>query len=326
MPIQKMARAAALSLALASAAGCGSPDDFPPRPSVADGATGTFLDGSTQATMQAPSISSTPSKACTASVAIQGTTAPGALVTVAGGQLDTTVEAGATGSFCVDVYLTPNETNILRIQAYHEDRGLSPETTIEVEHYTCSGDDIQGPITDDDTAQSKNVALGQPVFSKDEPKSGKRESIVDDAPSTGVTFEGGARNFWAKYGGWVFVKLAKARNIKKVVVKWGGRSGKKFQVVVTDAQDPTTVDGSWTEVASNGNGGSEDTFRLEGTSWATAVGLKLDEDNKKEYWYAPWEWDREKFDIQELQVWDAPGAGDGHTPEPTHTCAAQVGF
>ena len=323
MSIRRMASAAVITLTLASAAGCGSLGGPGPGTRLTDGGAGGQKDTDSHAPMQAPVLTAVPPRVCTESVAIRGTTAPGALVTVTGGAQDVTGTAGTGGSFCLDVYLTANEANTLVVRAYHESRGMSPNATIEVEHYTCGGgDDIKGPIGGDETDQPKNVALGQPVLSRDEPKSGKRTSLVDDDTSTEVTFKGGPKNP-KPYNGWVFVKLDKPCNVKKIVVKWGERYGKKYDVLFSDAQNPKEVDGSWLEYAVDAVGGV-DTFRIQGTVWASAIGLRLKQDNKNESWTKPWKWKKETFNIAELQVWCKP-EGSGHTPEPNHTCAALTG-
>ena len=241
-----------------------------------------------------------------------------------------------SGQFCLDVKLTPGAVNKLEVRAQDAVRGTSDATIVEVEQSPCTPD---SETPKPEAPKSVNVAVGQPVTTRDKPKKNQPGFATDGDNSSYVEVGGSDGTFgWNDWKGWVMVDLGKLYELSKIVVRFKDRDGSgdkyatKYKVLVSSMSDPGNPDldnGKWIEVGSTGDGdGGTDTWNLSQTQpIARYVALWLQQDGKphwKENIGIPFVGKKydEIFDVSEIEVWDVPKKSVTDGPPDTNTCAA----
>jgi hypothetical protein len=276
----------------------------------------------------------TPSTTCEKEVSIAGTAEAGATVFVIGGLSPIATDPDPlTGRFCVPVQLNPGQTNELIVRAQHPDKGVSNPVTVTVVQNACTGGgDDAAPQNTVEQEPSKNVALHAPVQSKDVPEEGNDSLITDNDTTTFALWADWPWVCWStSYDGWVWVKLEKLTELKKIVIQWrdakgiGIGYGQEYKILISpmaDPGEPSLTNGKWIELRNviDGDGG-KDTFNLDSEiPVAQHVALWLIQDGRSTV--SNWTLCSNDFAVSEVQVWDMPKTvSSPSTPSKNNVCA-----
>ena len=321
-------RTARISLtALALLAGClDGPAENPPlrldTPAV-------HRDGGGDPNVPPPVIDTAaiPGQTCEERIAIAGTARPGSTVFSSGGGGSAIGTAAAgSGRFCLEVYLSPNQANVIEVRA-QDGASVSLPATVRVQHVykaNCAG----GAGGDAGVGvEEKNLALWAPVEAIERPASGAAEAITDGNRDTVAMWSGS--DWLDGWDGWVKLSLDQGSTISRVVVVWRDDRNSTdkyfasdYRLLFSDATDaptPSLSDPAWRQIQSvvGGNGGIDE-FTLAGSAQPTArhVALWLESDGETNL--------DEHFAIAQIEVWGRPTASTGPPPVKPGVCAGKL--